>query len=95
MKLGWKVLLPASLGNILVTGVVYLAVQRGGPGVTDALAVAGDVTMAIVAVVITFLVVRGAIGFFSPVRTKHKWIVGTAAQLAARAGGTKSSPMQA
>ena len=30
MKLGWTVLLPASLANIFVTGIVWLALQRGG-----------------------------------------------------------------
>ena len=32
MKLGWRVLLPASLANILVTGIVWLAPRPGGPG---------------------------------------------------------------
>jgi len=27
MKLGWKILLPLSLANILVTGLVILAIQ--------------------------------------------------------------------
>jgi NADH-quinone oxidoreductase subunit H len=30
MKLGWKILLPASLANILVTGVVWLALEKAG-----------------------------------------------------------------
>src|ERR1019366_6178425 len=30
MKLGWKLLLPASLANILVTGVLWLAPAKGG-----------------------------------------------------------------
>src|ERR1700722_20209665 len=44
MKLGWKVLLPASLVNILVTGVVWLALDKGGAPVSDGLKVAADVT---------------------------------------------------
>src|SRR3984957_9912819 len=44
MKLGWKVLLPASLANILVTGVVWLALDKGGAPVSDGLKVAADVT---------------------------------------------------
>ena len=30
MKLGWRVLLPLSLANVLVTGVVWLAARPGG-----------------------------------------------------------------
>ena len=31
MELGWKILLPISLANLLVTGAVALALQKGGP----------------------------------------------------------------
>src|SRR5262249_19170224 len=58
MKLGWRVLLPASLANILVTGCLYLAIDRGGPAVSDALKIVGDVTQAIVAIAITYFFVR-------------------------------------
>src|SRR5580658_5939748 len=50
MKLGWRVLLPASLANILVTGVVWLALDKAGTAASDALTLAGDVTQAIVAI---------------------------------------------
>src|SRR5580658_10237928 len=50
MKLGWRVLLPASLANILVTGVVWLALDQAGTAASDALTLAGDVTQAIVAI---------------------------------------------
>jgi NADH-quinone oxidoreductase subunit H len=94
MKLGWRVLLPASLANILVTGVVWLALDKAGPAVSDGLAIAGDVTQAIVAVTITYLVVRGVIGFFGPVKHERA-LIGSSAEVAAKRGGTKAEPMQA
>ncbi len=94
MKLGWRLLLPASLANILVTGVVWLALDKAGPAATDALRVAADVTQAIVAVAMTYLVMRAVIGFFSPVRHQRD-VVGSSAETAAERGGTKAEPMQA
>ncbi|HEY8091580.1 MAG TPA: complex I subunit 1 family protein, partial [Polyangiaceae bacterium] len=94
MKLGWRILLPASLANILVTGVVWLALDKAGPGATDALKIAGDVTQAVVAATVTFLLLRGVIGFFGPVKHDRD-IAGTSARYSAKGGGTKSSPMQA
>ena len=42
MKLGWRILLPASLGNILVTGVIIRLIQIGQAGAASALQRAGD-----------------------------------------------------
>jgi NADH-quinone oxidoreductase subunit H len=94
MKLGWRILLPASLANLLVTGVVYLAIDQAGPTVSAGLRVVGDVTQGIVALALTVLVVRGVIGFFSP-RKPKPWVVGSAAKLASAAGGAQTGPMQA
>ncbi len=94
MKLGWRLLLPLSLGNILATGVVWLALDKAGPGVSGALKLAGDVTQAVVAVSITLLVVSAIIGFFGPVR-HQRTLVGSSAEAAAKHGGTKAEPMQA
>jgi NADH-quinone oxidoreductase subunit H len=94
MKLGWKILLPASLANILVTGVVWLALDRAGPAVADGLRTAADATQAIVALAITFFVIRGIAGFVAPV--KHtQTLLGSSAEEAAKHGGTKTEPMQA
>src|SRR5271166_6729981 len=41
MKLGWKILLPASLANVLVTGVVYLGIDMAGPRLAEALRAVG------------------------------------------------------
>jgi NADH-quinone oxidoreductase subunit H len=94
MKLGWRVLLPASLANIFATGIVYLALDEAGPAVSAGLRVAGDITQALVALVLTVLVVRGVIGFFVP-RKKSTWVVGSSARIAAAAGGAQTGPMQA
>jgi NADH-quinone oxidoreductase subunit H len=94
MKLGWKILLPASLANILLTGAVWLALDEAGPRASDALKVAADVTQAIVAVSLAYLTVRAVTGFFRPI--KHlRTLLGSSAEIAAKRGGTKSSPMQA
>jgi NADH-quinone oxidoreductase subunit H len=94
MKLGWRILLPASLANILVTGVVWLALDKAGPAASDGLKLAADVTQAIVAVSATYLVIRGIVGFFAPLKYSRD-LIGTSAAYAAKRGGTKTSPMQA
>jgi NADH-quinone oxidoreductase subunit H len=94
MKLGWRLLLPASLANILVTGVVWLAIDKAGPQVSDGLQVAGDVTQAVVAVVATYLVVRLVVGLRAPVK-HERTLLGSSAAQAAKRGGTKATPMQA
>jgi len=93
MKLGWRTLLPLSLANVVVTGVAWMAFSKAGPQVQAGLKVAADCTQALVAAVATYLIVRGAVGFFSPVKRKP-WVVSTAAKLAAQLGGTPASPMQ-
>ncbi len=94
MKLGWKVLLPASLANIFVTGVIYLAIAQAGPTVAGGLKVAADVTQAVVAAGLTALILWGVAGILTK-RRHGKWIVGTSAKFAAAKGGSKPSAMQA
>lgn len=94
MRLGWKVLLPLSLANVLVTGVVMLAIQGAGANVSDAIDVATDVSQAFIAAVMGYGLIRLVIFFFTT-RGKTKWIVGSGARYAAAAGGTPVTPMQA
>jgi NADH-quinone oxidoreductase subunit H len=94
MKLGWRVLLPASLANVFVTGVGFMALDQAGPSVAAGLKIVADVTQALVALGITLLVLRGIVGMFSA-KKRSTWIVGSSAKQAAAAGGTKPSPMQA
>jgi NADH-quinone oxidoreductase subunit H len=94
MRLGWKVLLPASLGNIFVTGVVWLAIDRAGAAISDWLRVAADVTQAIVFVTFGYLLVRGLVGILSTSRHEQT-LLGSSAEQSKKLGGTKSTPMQA
>ena len=94
MKLGWTVLLPASLANILVTGVVWLACQRGGDATASTLKVAGDITQGIVALAITAALVWIVVGILRP-RVHKEQVVGSSAKFAAAAGGTKTAEMRA
>ena len=94
MKLGWTVLLPASLANIFATGIVWLALQRGGDSTASFMKVAGDVTQGIVALAIAALVAYIVIGLLRT-RLVREQIVGSSATLASEAGGTKSAPMRA
>jgi len=94
MKLGWTVLLPASLANIFVTGVVCLALPQDNPEVNAALKWTCDFTQAIVAFVITAAFVRLFVGMFRK-RPLRATILGSSARLAAAAGGTKEAPIRA
>jgi NADH-quinone oxidoreductase subunit H len=94
MKLGWTVLLPASLANIFATGIVWLALQRPGDGLQNGLRLAGDVTQGLVAAALTGLVAWAAWGFFKPAERKEA-VIGSSAKLAAAAGGAKEAPIQA
>ncbi len=94
MKLGWTVLLPASLANILVTGIVWLALQAGGDGVQAGLKLAADITQGFTAAAITGLVIWALVGFFRTPR-RQPTVVGSSAKFAAAAGGTKEAPITA
>jgi NADH-quinone oxidoreductase subunit H len=94
MRLGWTKLLPLSLANIMVTAIVVLAIQNGGPGVASVMRIAGDVTQAIVALGAVVGVVALVVGMLEPVERK-KFLQSTAARFAAAAGGTKAEPQQA
>jgi len=94
MGLGWRVLLPTSLANVLLTGCVVLGLDRLGPVGVGAIKVVLDATQAVMACLLFALVALAIYGYFQPSRHK-KWIVGTSARIAAAAGGTKQSAMQA
>ncbi len=94
MKLGWRVLLPAALANIFITGLVWIGIDDAGVGVSDGLKVAGDVTQAFVALLLTFGVFRLVSGMFGK-RTHRYSTAGTSAKRAEALGGSKETPMQA
>jgi NADH-quinone oxidoreductase subunit H len=94
MKLGWRVMLPASLANVFATGILYLAADQAGPTIQGGLKIAADLSQALVALTITVLIARAIIGFFST-KKRVPWIVGSSAKLAAAAGGAKTGEMGA
>jgi NADH-quinone oxidoreductase subunit H len=94
MKLGWRVLLPLSLANIFVTGVVWLLLDQMGAAASDTLKLLADISQAVVAVTVAFVGVRLVTGFFAP--AKHeRTLLGSSAEVAEKRGGTKSEAMQA
>ncbi|MGA2447155.1 MAG: complex I subunit 1 family protein [Polyangiaceae bacterium] len=93
MKLGWRILLPASFVNIGVTGILVLGLDAMGPAVERALAVAGDVSQAVVAAGIIYGTVRLVWGFRRPIR-HHSLVLGSSAIRVAKHGRTERQAMQ-
>jgi NADH-quinone oxidoreductase subunit H len=94
MKLGWRVLLPCSLANIMLTGVGVLATDHFSAAAKGGLKVAADVTQGVVFAAIVAFVVALVAGFIRP-QAHARWIAGTSARFAQAKGGTKATPMQA
>jgi NADH-quinone oxidoreductase subunit H len=94
MRLGWRKLLPASLVNILVTGLVILAIQSFGPSAVSGLAAVATLTQALVAVAGIAAAVWFVLFLTSP--AKHRRVLASsAAQIAASIGGTRTAKMGA
>lgn len=94
MRLGWRKLLPASLVNVVVTAIVILAIQSGGEQFQRGVTVAGQLTMALLAV-------GGLAGFIAlvlfllaPVK-KQRLVVSSAQRYASELGGTFEAKMEA
>ena len=94
MRLGWRKLLPASLINILVTGMLILLVQDGGPALSNGLTVAAELTMLVIAVIGIYAVVQFVLFILKPAR-KRRFLAASSAQFAAAMGGTRTARMQA
>ncbi|WP_437677567.1 complex I subunit 1/NuoH family protein [Sorangium sp. So ce131] len=94
MRLGWTKLLPLAIANMMVTGVLVLAVDSAPAGLRDGLQAAADVTQAVVALGGFAAVVALIVGLLEPVE-RNRFLHSTAARFAAAAGGTKASPQQA
>jgi NADH-quinone oxidoreductase subunit H len=94
MRLGWRKLLPASLVNILATGLVILALQSAGGRVEGGLRVLADVCTAVVALAGLGGAVWMFIFLMRPVE-KRKMLASTSAQYADALGGTRNARMGA
>ncbi len=94
MRLGWRKLLPASLVNILVTGLLILALGSASASVQSGLRIAEDVTQMVLAAIglsLTFWFVR----FLLEPAHKRRLIITSAQRFAASAGGTVRARMGA
>lgn len=94
MKLCWRMLLPASLVNILATAVVMLAIDSFGPQAQRGLAFAGELTMALIAVLGLAALVALIVFLLTP-RKKQRLVVSTSARFAEAMGGTHTARMEA
>jgi NADH-quinone oxidoreductase subunit H len=94
MRLGWRKLLPASLVNILATGLVILVIASIGGSTERWLGAAAELSMALVALLGLAAVVWLFVFMLTPAN-KRKSLVTSSAQFAAALGGTRSSRMGA
>jgi NADH-quinone oxidoreductase subunit H len=94
MRLGWTKLLPLALGNILVTGIVILAVDAAGPRVLDALETVGDLTQALVALAGMLGAVALVTWLLEPSKPRRVAVSSTA-RYALEEGGVKAGKMGA
>ncbi len=94
MRLGWRILLPISLGNILVTGTVMRLLSLGGESTAAVLQTIGDVTQVIVAAAGLWAVVALVLELLKPAKHK-KTIFSSAARFADQMGGTRTRRMGA
>jgi NADH-quinone oxidoreductase subunit H len=94
MKLGWTKLLPLALANIMLTGVVVLAIDAGGKGTSDVLALLAQISQAVIAVGALLGAVGAVTWMLEPPKVK-RLVQSTSARFAAAAGGVKAGEMQA
>jgi NADH-quinone oxidoreductase subunit H len=94
MRLGWRKLLPASLGNILATGLVLLLVDAAGARLLSGLRLASELSLlALVFATVGCLV--WLVVFLAKPPQKRRMLASSSAQFAASLGGTKSARMGA
>jgi len=94
MRLGWRKLLPASLANVVATGLIVMAIVTGGPAVATFMALLADYSKALVALVGLGGFIYFIVFLVKPVH-KRKSLASSSAQFAAAAGGTRSARMSA
>ena len=94
MKLGWRILLPISILNIFLTGLVQRLLSLGGDSTTSALNLAGELTQLLVALVGAWVAGALALELLKPAHHK-KMLFTSAARFAEQMGGTRSRRMGA
>jgi NADH-quinone oxidoreductase subunit H len=86
--------LPASLLNILATGLVVLLVDSAQGTIAGALRAIADASMLLVGLAMAGAVVWFVVFLLKPVH-KRRMLASTSAQFAARIGGTRTARMEA
>ncbi|MEI9954399.1 MAG: complex I subunit 1 family protein [Pseudomonadota bacterium] len=94
MRLGWRKLLPASLANVVATGLIVMAIVTGGPAVATFMSLLADYSKALVALAGLGGFIYFIVFLVKPVH-KRQSLASSSAQFAAAAGGTRSARMSA
>ncbi len=94
MSLGWRKLLPASLFNVMATATVMLAIQSFSGQAQAGVALAGQLTMALLAGSGLLALVGLVVFLFTPA-PKQRLMVNSAARYAEMMGGTQEAKMEA
>jgi NADH-quinone oxidoreductase subunit H len=94
MKLGWRILLPFSIGNILVTGLVQRLVMLGGDTTASVLSTAGDVTKLLIVGLGLWAAAALVVELLKPAKHR-KLLFASAARIADQIGGIRSRRMGA
>jgi NADH-quinone oxidoreductase subunit H len=94
MAFGWRFLLPASIANLVATGLLVLVANGAGESVQASLKIAADLTNVVVVGAFLYIVYLFLKLGLSPVERK-KFTASSAAAYVSRLGGTKTEPMQA
>ncbi|HEY0463385.1 MAG TPA: complex I subunit 1 family protein, partial [Polyangiaceae bacterium] len=89
MRLGWRKLLPASLANVVATGLIVMAIVTGGPAVATFMSLLADYSKALVALAGFGGFIYFIVFLVKPVH-KRQSLASSSAQFAAAAGGTRS-----
>ena len=90
MRLGWRKLLPASVVNILATGLVVLLLQGAEGSLAAALRTIADLSQLLVALAVGAAAVWFVVFLLKPTH-KRRMLASTSAQFAAAMGGTRTA----
>ncbi len=94
MAFGWKFMLPAALGNIVLTGLLVLGAGSAGPSVVSGLSLLADASRFVVIGASAFIAVKFARLLLSPVE-RERFTQSNVAARVGRIGRTPETPMQA
>jgi NADH-quinone oxidoreductase subunit H len=94
MRLGWRKLLPASLVNILATGLVVLVLQGAEGSFGAALRTLADLSQLLIGLAFVAGAVWFVVFLLKPTH-KRRMLASTSAQFAAAMGGTRTAKMGA